>query len=110
MLDWLEELVEVWNSQNEDSLRPVYADVLKNYDFVKVFQDKLDWDWITCEEVLDEEFIREFQDKVYWNNISYYQNISTKFANEFKDKINWKLFDRNKKQRVKESLIEMIED
>ena len=36
---------------------------------------------------LSEEFIKEFQDKVDWHKISEYQKLSEEFIKEFKDKI-----------------------
>jgi protein tyrosine/serine phosphatase len=34
------------------------------------------------------EFIKKFQDKVDWNEISFYQKLSEEFFEEFQNKIN----------------------
>jgi hypothetical protein len=39
--------------------------------------------------MLSEQFIREFQDKVNWKKISMRQQLSEKFLAEFKDQLNW---------------------
>ena len=38
---------------------------------------------------LSENFIREFQNNVEWNKISRYQDLSEDFIRELKDKLNW---------------------
>ena len=55
-------------------------------EFMREFQDYLEWDYISEFQPLFEDFIREFQDKVYFYNIFKYQNISKEFKKEFKDK------------------------
>ena len=52
-------------------------------DFIREFQDKVDWDWISKYQNLSEDFIREFKDKVDWYYISKYQKVSNKFIEEF---------------------------
>ena len=48
------------------------------------------WDNISRDKELElsEEFIREFQDKLYWPYISRYQKLSEDFISEFIDKVN----------------------
>ena len=57
--------------------------------FIREFQDKVDWDEISCNQELSEDFIREFQDKVDWIEISYNQKLSENFIREFQDKVDW---------------------
>ena len=59
-------------------------------DFIREFQDKINWNIISEYQTLSEDFIREFQDKVNWDIISVSQNLSEDFIREFKDKVNWR--------------------
>jgi hypothetical protein len=43
---------------------------------------------------LSEKFIREFQDKVDWEFISRYQKLSEDFIREFKVKVEWNFISR----------------
>ncbi len=45
--------------------------------------------YISIYQKLSENFIREFQDKVDWNYISNYQKLSENFIREFQDKVDW---------------------
>jgi len=58
-------------------------------DFIREFQDKVDWISVSYHQKLSEDFIREFQDKVYWPSVSSYQKLSEDFIREFKDKVYW---------------------
>jgi len=58
-------------------------------EFIREFEDKVDWEWISQYQKLSEEFIREFEDKVYWSWISEYQKLSEEFIREFKDEVDW---------------------
>ena len=58
-------------------------------DFIREFQDKVDWDIISYHQRLSENFIREFEDKVDWGLISHLQTLSEDFIREFKDKVHW---------------------
>ena len=60
-------------------------------DFIREFQDKVDWGKISCNQILSEDFIREFKDKVDWWWISHYQTLSEDFIREFKNQVNWRL-------------------
>ena len=33
-------------------------------EYIREFQDKVDWNWIPYQKTLSEEFIKEFQDKL----------------------------------------------
>ena len=76
----------------------------KSEDFIREFENKVDWFCISCEETLSEEFIREFQDKVYWSRISYFQKLSKEFIVEFQNKIVFKnlLKNENISDEIKE--------
>ena len=58
-------------------------------EFIREFQNEVDWELISSNQELSENFIREFQDKVCWFWISYFQNLSNKFIIEFKDRIDF---------------------
>ena len=64
-------------------------------DFIREFQDKLNWGNISYCQKLSENFIREFQHKVDWEYISLGQKISEDFVREFKYKIHWHNICRN---------------
>ena len=66
-------------------------------DFIREFQDKVNWKEISWNQKLSEDFIREFQDKVYWNNISSFQTLSENFIKEFQDKVHWNNIFQHKK-------------
>ena len=53
-------------------------------DFIREFQDKVNWSAISCKQTLSENFIREFQNKVDWCKICYNQTLSKSFKKEFK--------------------------
>jgi len=58
-------------------------------DFIREFQDKLDWWWISNSQVMSENLMRSLQDKINWEESSIYQKFSENFMREFKDKIDW---------------------
>ena len=60
-------------------------------DFIREFQDKVDWDCISECQRLSEDFIREFKDKVYWYWISKNQYLSEDFIREFQYRVNWSI-------------------
>lgn len=47
------------------------------------------WDYISWSFVLSEEFIRKFQDKLDWSCITGSQKLSKEFILEFQDKLDW---------------------
>ena len=57
------------------------------YKFMREFQDKVDWTYISSRQILSENFIREFQDKVEWYWISWNQKLSEGFLIEFFEKL-----------------------
>ena len=60
-------------------------------DFIREFQDKVDWDCISKYQRLSEDFIREFKYSVDWYYISAYQHLSVEFIEEFKDRLDMEL-------------------
>lgn len=44
---------------------------------------------IATTQIMPENFIRDFQDKVDWNCVSVYQTLSNAFIYEFRDKVEW---------------------
>ena len=57
---------------------------------------------------LTEEYIREFQDKVDWKSISWRQKLSEEFIREFKDKVNWRVISR--RQTLSDEFIKEFHD
>ena len=55
------------------------------YKFIQI-HNNLNWNYISDNYKLSENFIREFQDKVNWWCMLNYQNLSEKFKSEFKYK------------------------
>ena len=52
---------------------------------------KRDWSFLCHSKDISEEFIREFQDEVNWKHIYRYQKLSEDFIREFKNKIDLKI-------------------
>jgi hypothetical protein len=77
-------------------------------DFIREFQDKVNWWGISIHQKLSEDFIREFQDKVDWLCISIYQKLSEEFIIEFKDKVNW--YNLSTNQKLSEEFIREFKD
>ena len=73
--------------------RPI-SQLMLSDDFIRKFQDKLDWDFISGSVPLTENFIKEFQDKSYWDSVSKSQNPSEDFIRQYQDKLNWKWISR----------------
>jgi len=63
-------------------------------DFIRKFQDKVDWDFISGSVPLTENFIEEFQDKINWDSVSKSQNLSEDFIRQCQDKLDWKWLSR----------------
>ena len=77
------------------------------------FSDKVDWDYISRCQKLNEPFIKEFADKVNWDYISRCQKLSEPFIKEFADKVDWDYIRRCQKLSepfIKEYKIEISED
>ena len=58
-------------------------------EFVCEFRNRVDWFWISRYQKLTEEFVREFRNRVSWEQISFHQNLSEEFVHEFRDSVNW---------------------
>lgn len=58
-------------------------------DFIREFEDKVNWNWISKYQHLSEDFIREFKNKVNWCCVSTYQRLSEDFIREFADRVDW---------------------
>ena len=48
-----------------------------------------DWIEISKHKYLSEDFIRKYNNKLYWGWITMIQNLSDDFIIEFQDKISW---------------------
>jgi len=55
------------------------------------------WDYIAYHQVLSEDFIREFQDRLNWKDISKFSYLSKNFIIEFRDKLDLEEMLRKKK-------------
>ena len=72
---------------------PSYKNI--SIEFIREFQDKVDWWEISCLQLLNEDLIREFRNRVCWKAISYHQKLSEKIIREFKDNVYWDfIFER----------------
>ena len=69
--------------------RPI-SQLMLSDDFIRKFQDKVDWDFISGSVPLTEFFIDEFQHKINWDLVSKSQNLSEDFIRQYQDKLDWK--------------------
>jgi phosphoribosylanthranilate isomerase len=76
--------------------------------FIRKFQDKVDWDYISIHQELSEEFIEKFQDKINWEAVSSYQRLSEEFIKKFQDKVDWENISIH--QKLSEEFIEKFQD
>ena len=74
---------------NESSLINISKEKTLSEEFIREFQDSVDWYNISRYQTLSEGFIREYQDRVYWNEISFEQTLSEDFLREFENRIIW---------------------
>ena len=58
-------------------------------DFIQVFQDKVEWSYISDNYPLDEKFLKTFQDRLGWEKVSKNQNLTKAFIREFQEKVDW---------------------
>jgi hypothetical protein len=65
-------------------------------DFLREFSEKVEWFFLSYDQILSENFIREFKNRVHWSFISGYQILSDNFIEEFKDRIRWKMYFEEK--------------
>ena len=77
-LDW----EKYYDSDFDWNDYPFYKDNKLSEDFIREFQDKINWKTISATQKLSEEFIIEFKDKVDWEYISKYQKLSKEFKKE----------------------------
>ena len=65
--------------------------IKKKIKLEEYYNPEFDWrDWgFYSNNILSEDFIREFNDKVDWSAICRYQKLSEGFIREFKDKVHW---------------------
>lgn len=79
--DFIRELYE--KSSNDDCWGDHFDYIALNQniseDFIREFQDKLDWRFISSWQILSESFIEEFSHKIHWKRISGKQKLSKEF-------------------------------
>lgn len=63
--------------------------------FMEEYQQKLNWSWISCYQILGEDTIKKFKEQVDWTFISYKQLLSIDFILEFHDYIDWYTIMKN---------------
>ena len=80
-------------------------DIKKKIEWEEYYNPNFDWSvfGFYSNNILTEDFIREFQDKVNWKCISFYQTLSEDFIIEFKDKVDWEYI--SKYQKLSEDFI-----
>lgn len=59
-----------------------------NEDFMREYQDYLDWEMTSMYQILSESFLLEFKDKVNWNIVSKTQTLSEDFIKDNIDLVN----------------------
>lgn len=80
-------LNDLQNLHNTDThIRSSVVDYIKRK---TITEDE--WEWVSINSNLSEDFIREFQDKLNWYNISEYQKLSEDFIREFQYEVEWNL-------------------
>ena len=77
-----------YNSLDEIDNYSIWGKISSRYhdlseSFIREFQDKIEWEWVSIYQTLSEDIIREFKDKVYWGYILTEQKLSTEFIDEF---------------------------
>lgn len=77
-------------------------------DFLLEFQDKFGWNRISGNQILSEDFIRKYQDKVDWFDIGWHQKLSEQFIEEFQDKLGWR--NISSYQKISENFIRKYQD
>ena len=101
---------EIREQINKDKVDWYYIsrDQVLSEDLIRKFKDKVVWYYISQYQVLSEDFIREFKDEVNWRCISECQVLSEEFIREFKDKVNWSCISRS--QVLSEDFIREFKD
>jgi len=64
-------------------------------EFIRKFQDVLDWINISCYQILSENFILEFKDKICWDSISSSQILSEDFIKKYQYRLDWDWISSN---------------
>ena len=81
---------------------------LLSEDFIGEFQYQVDWQLISARQSLSEDFIRKFADKVDWYCVSRYQHLSEDIIREFQDRVDWYYISMN--QHLSEDFIREFKD
>jgi hypothetical protein len=64
-------------------------------DFIREFQHKIWWKYVSYNSSLSENLIRDFQNEVAWKWISFRQNLSKEFIAEFYNKLDFTALYQN---------------
>ena len=70
--------------------------IVNNIDFLKKYQDKVDWEMISFYGQLNlhEEILDMFPDKIHWNIVSRYVHLTEQQIEKFKDKLNFNILNK----------------
>ena len=70
--------------------------IVNNLDFLKKYQDKVDWEMISFYGQLNlhEEILEMFPDKIHWNIISRYVKLTENQIEKFKDRLNFNILNK----------------
>ena len=86
-----QKLPEDFIREFQDELNWIYISKCQKLseDFIREFKDRVDWEFISEYQVLSEDFIREFKYELDWDYLSFHQVLSEDFIREFKDELDW---------------------
>jgi len=76
--------------------------------FCKENIDKINWKYISKNQILTENFIINFINEVYWEIISQYQKLSEKFIKRFESNVCWHII--SKYQKLSEKFIKRFKN
>lgn len=86
------------------SLFDGFGNFITSDEFIKKFNDDIDWDYISQYQTLSYQFIEKYKNKVNWNNISEFQILTEDFIEKYKRKVNWICISEH--QKLSEEFIE----
>lgn len=91
-----------------NSWTKIVADFILTEDFIREFQNKVNWWDISRFQYMSEDFISNYRNYIDWNNICTYQKLSESFIRKFYDKVNWNYIC--KYQKLSEDFIREFQD
>ena len=70
----------------------ICIDYTLSEEFIREFQDQIDWRNVSTYQKMTENFIREFEDKVCWYRVPTSQSLSDRFVIEYNNKVDWEFY------------------